>query len=530
MNQTLTSYSSGRIVPGVLALEATMPLSGIREAGRLWESAAALCEKHGINTTGPTSEWLPRLVEAEPDFNTAVSWVEGGLHEGFHLYQLLSTNYGRVRVATEYEILSIKAHTYDSMLRNGFRFAHPDDGGINLSKMLLASPNSQFEIAGDMLSTFEEMQEYADNFTDERLESLGFTGDNAIRSNTLEEEAASFFALFSTQGGDFVKTVGKNQRNASGKYSSAMTCFNESMKPLKQDGHSNAFVLFVMIHLSFRYGSYTPEDGDHPVSIFATLIGLMPDINDLTNSLLAEHTARIDTPPSKSLSDILGINKSKVTDVPYNAILNNKEREAAEFEMARLNLTTYQCSVLDLFAKLCSEIASLIEDNCNFLNKRDREANDLLPRKPLFIGVWNDFNKEFPAWIVDWEIALSLISPFGTEESGFMFWSTMHKVVSFGSDRLDIGGVKQAYLALDRLERLFQGKPVRISVDQSQIEGKVGFEKHTDTPSTAVGSINALLEEYSRDIQDVVFDPYSPGKDIYEKLPGGFYIPKSLMH
>ena len=32
---------------------------------------------------------MKQLVEAVPEFAAAISWVEAGLHEGFHLYQLL---------------------------------------------------------------------------------------------------------------------------------------------------------------------------------------------------------------------------------------------------------------------------------------------------------------------------------------------------------------------------------------------------------------------------------------------------------
>jgi len=52
------------------------------------------------------------------------------------------------------------------MVRAGFKFALPDDGGVQLSKMLLDSPNPQFNMTGDMLQMFEEMQSYADGFTD----------------------------------------------------------------------------------------------------------------------------------------------------------------------------------------------------------------------------------------------------------------------------------------------------------------------------------------------------------------------------
>jgi len=521
MNPLPTSYSAGRVVPGVLELEATLPLEGIRAAGRLWESAGKLCAEHCIDTSGPTSSWLTKLVAAVPEFQIAMSWVEAGLHEGFHFYQLLSTNYGRVRLATEHEILSIKAHAYDSMLRSGFRFATEQDGGVNLCEMLLASPNSQFEMMGDMLSTFEEMRDYAEGFTDERLQAMGFVGESAITANALEEEAASFFALFSTQGGDAVRTVGKTQRDASPKYSTARICFERA-------GGTDALVLFAMIHLSFRYGSYTPEEGDHPVAIFASLIERMPEITELSGELLAQHADDEDAFPSKSLSAILGTDTPRAKPMPGEELMTGWEQEGATLEMKRQPLTSEQRAVLDLFAKLCEGIVELIECHCSSLDKGARDDDDLLPKKPFFEGVWEDFNRVFPAWTLDWEIALSLISPVGTTESGFMFWSSIRKVVNFGSDRLDIGGVQQAYLAIDRLERLFQGKAVRLSLEQMPTRGMHGFEAHANTPGTVVGSINALLAEYRRDLWDVAFDPTSPDAASFREFHGGFYAPQSL--
>jgi hypothetical protein len=72
MNHRPISYSFGRIVPGILELDAALPLAGILAAARLSDSTARLCEQHRFDTSGPTSTSLLPLVEAVPQFAAAV--------------------------------------------------------------------------------------------------------------------------------------------------------------------------------------------------------------------------------------------------------------------------------------------------------------------------------------------------------------------------------------------------------------------------------------------------------------------------
>ena len=517
MNSTVTS---ARIVPGILEIEAALPTATIQAAKNAWECIPCECIRQGIDTGQPTHVWLPKLKTSIPALNTALSWVEAGLHEGFHLYQLLSTNFGRTRVANEHEMLEVKAHAYDGMIRSGFKLARPCDGGVDLCKMMLASPNPQFETMGDMLETFEEMREHGENFTDERLEAAGFH----ITANHLEEEAASFFGVYSLQGGDAIRTIGTLQRELMPKYSVARDCFLKA-------GGSDLLVLFAMIHLSFRFGAYTEEDADHPVAIFATLIERMEEVNDTAAKAMARHSAMPATSTVRSLADILGTKDGDSRDIFGNG--------TAQAELSRHPLNDDQLAAIRGFGTLCEALASIIVENCRCLEPEEMESDDLFPRKPYFEGVWRGFNEMFPAWKHHWAIAINLIQPFGTPESGFMFWKSIRDVVSFGDDRLEIGGIRQAYLAFDRLERVFQGKSTRLAADMAQgalnrplpDDEKVdSFREHALVPPDAAGSINALLAESGRHMNDLTFNPSADAETMYLNLPGGFYLPKSLLN